>query len=358
MRFSSFPCLVHILSVLTVINPIRASFNRRDGTCNGHAELCERSYANVTFVGAHNSYAVGTNNLAVNQDVDVTQQLKDGIRLLQMQTHNQNGVIQLCHTSCVLYNGGTLADYLTKVKSWMDANPTEVVTLLIVNSDNFKPSAYASVFTSAGLDKLSYSPPTASLGVNDWPTMSALINAGTRLVTFMDTQADFTSVPWIIDEFTSVWETAFDVTDPSFDCNVNRTRGDSGSQMYLINHFLDQIVLGQPAPDKDRANTTNAISGAGSLGEQVNLCAATHQRYPNFLLVDFYQYGPSGAVFQVAATANGVTYTPSTPIASTGGNGTTSSSTSSSSSTNSASQYHREGLSLTGAVMFLTLALF
>jgi hypothetical protein len=51
MRFSSFPCLVHILSVLTVINPIRASFNRRDGTCNGHAELCERSYANVTFVG-------------------------------------------------------------------------------------------------------------------------------------------------------------------------------------------------------------------------------------------------------------------------------------------------------------------
>ena len=31
----------------------------------------------------------------------VTQQLDDGIRMLQMQTHNLGGTIQLCHTSCV-----------------------------------------------------------------------------------------------------------------------------------------------------------------------------------------------------------------------------------------------------------------
>jgi hypothetical protein len=31
----------------------------------------------------------------------VTQQLTDGIRMLQMQAHNDSGVIQLCHTSCV-----------------------------------------------------------------------------------------------------------------------------------------------------------------------------------------------------------------------------------------------------------------
>ncbi len=61
----------------------------------------------------------------------VTTQLDDGIRMLQMQAHNQNGDIRLCHTSCVrirvpssgkegdyslkeqtLYDGGTLADYL------------------------------------------------------------------------------------------------------------------------------------------------------------------------------------------------------------------------------------------------------
>lgn len=31
----------------------------------------------------------------------VTQQLNDGIRMLQMQAHNANGTIRLCHSSCV-----------------------------------------------------------------------------------------------------------------------------------------------------------------------------------------------------------------------------------------------------------------
>lgn len=31
----------------------------------------------------------------------VTQQLNDGVRLLQMQAHDNSGDIYLCHTSCV-----------------------------------------------------------------------------------------------------------------------------------------------------------------------------------------------------------------------------------------------------------------
>jgi hypothetical protein len=59
-------------------------------------------------------------------------------------------------------------------------------------------------------------------------------------------------------EFTNIWETAFDVTDPNFDCAVNRTRGNPPEQMYLINHFLNQIILGQPAPFPEQANQTNS----------------------------------------------------------------------------------------------------
>ena len=83
-----------------------------------------------------------------------------------------------------------------------------------------------------------------------------------------------------------MWETAFDLTDTTFDCNVNRTNGDPSTQLYLINHFLDQIVLGQPAPDPDAANVTNAVSGTGSLGLQVQTCDAANGRNPNFMLVD------------------------------------------------------------------------
>lgn len=27
--------------------------------CNGYAALCDRSYGNITFVGAHDSYSIG-----------------------------------------------------------------------------------------------------------------------------------------------------------------------------------------------------------------------------------------------------------------------------------------------------------
>ncbi|OCH96420.1 PLC-like phosphodiesterase [Obba rivulosa] len=294
------------------------AYKRQATTCNGHAELCDRSFGNVTFVGTHDSYAVGTNNLAANQDYNVTQQLKDGVRMLQMQAHNQSGVIQLCHTSCALLNGGTLEDYLDSVKTWMDANPNDVVSLLIVNSDDIPPSEYDTVFKTVGLDTMAYVPSNASIPASAWPTLGSLISSGKRLVAFLTTEADYTTVPYLIDEFTNIWETAFDVTDTTFDCNVNRTNGDTSTQMYLINHFLDQLIAGFPAPDPEQANVTNAVSGVGSLGQQVQTCAAQYDKNPNFMLVDFYEYG-GGSVFEVAATANGVTYNPSTPIASPGG---------------------------------------
>jgi hypothetical protein len=283
--------------------------------CNGHTELCGRSYGNVTYVGAHNSYAVGVNSLAVNQDQDVTQQLNDGIRLLQLQAHNKSGVIELCHTSCSLLDGGTLEAYLVKVKTWMDANQNDVVTILIVNSDGFKPQDYDQAFQSAGLAAISYRPPSASIPATGWPILSDMLSSNQRLVTFLDTGADFTTVPYIINEFTNVWETAFDVTDPTFDCAVNRSNGIAATELYLINHFLDKIVVGQPVPDVTEANVTNSASGPGSLQAQVDTCIAANTVPPNFLLVDFYEFG-GGSVFQVAANINGVQYSPQTPIAS------------------------------------------
>lgn len=63
MLFSQ-TCLAQVvLSLLfsaTVIHGLAPE--RRATVCNGHAELCERSYGTVSFVGAHDSYAIGVNN--------------------------------------------------------------------------------------------------------------------------------------------------------------------------------------------------------------------------------------------------------------------------------------------------------
>jgi hypothetical protein len=207
-----------------------------------------------------------------------------------------------------------LEDYLKTVKQWMDSNPTEVLSLLIVNIDNMPATSYDSVFKAAGLDTISYAPSTSPIPASSWPTLGTLIDSNKRLLTFLDNQADLTAVPYLIDEFTNIWETAYNVIDPSFDCNVNRTKGDTSTQMYLINHFLDQLVLNTPVPYIDKLNQTNAASGPGSLGAQVDTCVAAYGRPPNFMLVDFYEYG-GGSVFQVAAGINGVTYSPTSPVA-------------------------------------------
>lgn len=288
--------------------------------CNGQSEFCNRSYGNITYVGAHDSYAIGAVSTATpnqivttNQDQSVTQQLNDGIRMLQMQAHNKNGTIELCHTSCALLDGGSLQDYLTIVKTWLVANPNEVLSLLIVNSDNFGPSAFGDVFSAVGLDTLSFKPATSIVEAANWPTLGSMIDSNTRLVTFLDNGADITVVPYLLDEFTNIWESPFDVTT-TFDCSINRTKGDTSTQMYLINHFLDTLVLNEPNPDTALLNQTNALSGTNSLGAQVGTCLTTQGRPPNFMLVDFYEYG-GGSVFQEAAGLNGVTYNPATPIA-------------------------------------------
>lgn len=78
-----------------------------------------------------------------------------------------------------------------------------VVSLLIVNSDTLAVSEFATAFQTAGVDTLAYSPPSASLTASSWPTLGTLIDAGTRLVAFMASGADFTTVPYIIDGATT-----------------------------------------------------------------------------------------------------------------------------------------------------------
>jgi hypothetical protein len=79
------------------------------------------------------------------------------------------------------------------------ANTIIVVTMLITNSDGLPPSTFDSVYKAAGVDTMSYTPASASQPASGWPTLGSLIDGGTRLVTFLAQQADFTQVPYLID---------------------------------------------------------------------------------------------------------------------------------------------------------------
>jgi hypothetical protein len=75
----------------------------------------------------------------------------------------------------------------------------KVLTLLIVNVNNFSPTAYDTVFHAVGLDTISFKPTAAVTTVFDWPTLGSMIDSDQRLVTFLDNGANFESIPYLID---------------------------------------------------------------------------------------------------------------------------------------------------------------
>ncbi|BGP07212.1 hypothetical protein JCM10049v2_003043 [Rhodotorula toruloides] len=301
--------------------------------CNGYSEYCSRKYSEVSIIGAHNSYAVQHGSLAANQNYTVETQLDNGIRMLQVQGHMNNNQLHLCHTYCFLLDGGTFTSYLTTVKNWLDKKPNEVVTLLLVNTEGVAPSVWAQSYTDSGLASYAYTPTNVPIAYSDWPTYQELISSGKRVVSFLAQNADFSSVPYLLDEFTNIWETPYDQTNNAFPCTVDRVTGSPQNKMYLVNHYLDvnMSIAGStfPVPATGALDQTNAVSGTGSLGVQASACAAQQGYNPTFTLVDYYDVG-NGSVFEYAAQLNKVTYKPVTI-----GNGTTSSSSSSGSSPSS-----------------------
>jgi hypothetical protein len=235
--------------------------------------------------------------------------------MLQIQTHLVNGTMYLCHTSCDILNAGTLTSYLSTVNTWVQSHPYDIVTILLENGDYVPVTDYIAPIQASGITQFVYTPPKIPMSLSDWPTLASMILSGQRVVLFMDYDANQTAVPWILDEFSQLWETPFDPTDRSFPCTVQRPPGlsdsDTTDRMYLMNHNLNQEVslLGNSLliPLIPLLPETNNVSGYGSLGLAAQDCKASWGRAPNFLGVDYYNNG-SGSVFAVAAMMNNVTY--------------------------------------------------
>src|ERR1700712_2212631 len=171
------------------------------GACNNSPSLCSRPYNNITHLGAHDSPFVANSSnsftISGNQFFNSTTQLSAGVRLLSAQIHTANASsteLRLCHTDCALYDGGLLTTWLSDIKGWMDQNPNEVVTLLIVNSVDANAARLHADFSASGITNYAYTPGFKTPQAQ-WPTLQTLITANTRLVTFVASLADNSAAP-------------------------------------------------------------------------------------------------------------------------------------------------------------------
>jgi len=288
--------------------------------CNNYPELCARKYSNMTQVGCHNSPFVRAGSAAANQQFPVTSQLDDGVRFLQAQIQwplPNSTVPHFCHTSCDLLDAGPITDWLGQVKDWVAAHPYDVVTILLGNGNYSTPDKYAKFIEESGITQFVYTPAVVPMALDDWPTLGQLILSGQRVVMFLDYMANQTAYPWLMDQFSQMWETPFDPVDPAFPCTVQRPPDlkpeDAKKRLYLMNHNLNAevSVLGQSilVPAVSQLNVTNAVEGNGSLGMAAGNCRADWGRAPNILNVDYYNFGSyPGSVFEVAARMNNVSF--------------------------------------------------
>lgn len=286
--------------------------------CNNSPSLCSRAYNNITHLGAHDSPFLRDKSTSFstsgNQYYNSTVQLEAGVRLLSAQVHKNSSATgsdkwHLCHSTCDLLDAGSLTNWLKEIKTWMDANKNEVVTVLIVNSDDASASDIGAQFASSGIDSYAYTPATTTVP-KTWPTLQSLINNGTRLMTFVASLSETsTSYPYLMDEFTYIYENSFENVSPSnFSCTPSRPTGlttsSTGGRMFLMNHFLYSTALfGIEQPNSTYVNVTNAQTGVGSLGTALDNCTSVYSQAPQFVLVDFFNVGPAMASVD---QANGV----------------------------------------------------
>lgn len=152
--------------------------------CNGFTELCDRKYSDITFAASHNSEFVGTGP-SHNQHAYPEQGMDMGMRYFTTQLHIEDGEIRQCHSDCALLDVGPFSEILVTLKTWLDAHPREVVTLLVGNGDDaILIEEFVPVFESTGADQIAYVP-SGGIALEDWPTLGEIIDSGKRLIVFM-----------------------------------------------------------------------------------------------------------------------------------------------------------------------------
>ena len=204
-----------------------------------------------------------------------------------------------------------------------------MVTILLVNSDNASAADLQAEFAAADIVRYAYTPPSTTAPIKTWPTLQDLIDKSTRLIIFVSSLDPAANIiaPYLLDEFTFVFENPFEVTSLSdFSCIPDRptsVKGDvsaavKSGRLSLMNHFKGvEQGFGIISPDIYNISITNAPSGPlGNLGDAAAECRTFYGKAPTYILVDFFD---QGSAIQTADKLNNITpvgrsTVPATPL--------------------------------------------
>lgn len=280
-------CKVKFKYLLIIIILIISSC-KKEKIEDASLKLLPKKYDEVCFLMTHNAMNNTEKGFTIpNQTHSVTNQLKNGVRGLMLDTYdNTDGIALTYHGSSAL-GQEKLVDVLQEVKSFLLQNTNDVITIIFQNEGSNVQLQKA--IDSIGLNTMTL----LHTNGNTWPTLQTMVDSNRRLVLFVENNK-LPRANYLMHAWSTVFDTKYEYNNVNeFDSDVNR--GGSGSkELYLINHWLQkELFPGVNVPDKALAAQANARA---VISKRVQDCAAANSHFINFLGVDFYEVGDAKAV--------------------------------------------------------------
>ncbi|KAJ0744177.1 putative PLC-like phosphodiesterase, TIM beta/alpha-barrel domain superfamily [Helianthus annuus] len=304
----------------TCVNDKSCDSGSQCGACNGNVTVPPRCiriqphnpvrkvrglpFNRYSWLTTHNSFArighksdTGAVLLApMNQQDSITVQLENGVRGLMLDMYDFENDIWLCHSfhgRCFNYTAFQPAiNVLKEVEAFLEANPTEIVTIIIEDYVT-SLSGLTKIFKASGLGKFWFPVSRMPTNGSDWPTVDSMIDDNQRLVVFTTKSSKEAS-----EGIAYVWrylvENQYGTDGMKNGSCPNRAESAAmntkSRSLVLFNHFPD-------TPDL----TESCNQNSGPLITMMNTChEAAGKRWPNFISVDFYKRsdgeGPRAAV--------------------------------------------------------------
>ena len=305
--------------------------------CNGHAELCDKTFDEVSYAASHNSMSVAGKPgwFLGEQALDIVPSLDSGVRALLVDVwygraagdghvrtaarsyeealaiaNDELGpeivgsalrvidavapgdpqgeeALYMCHGLCE--TGATsFDDTLADIRAWLATNPDEVMTIFI--EDHVDAADIATSVIGAGLEDYLYTP----VAGEPFPTLGEMIRSGRRLVVMVETGEGRPEHPWLVNGFDFVQETPYDFpTVESFSCAPNR--GVPEAPLLQINHWLNGF--------DNLVSDARLVNAADVLWPRVEQCREERGMQPNLVAVN---YADIGDLLAVVDLLNGV----------------------------------------------------
>lgn len=347
------PYLIGLVYLLPLLHIFSIDARAEGMLCNGSAKLCSKRYNEVTYPTAHNGQSHKRNRLFEyipgsninNQNREIMEQLKDGIRAIKVPLHMVRNTYFACHgvtqdiKEMISRNVCGRLGFIGSICNGMvnSFNPCEIdpatrdFKVVLETFEEYlrtHPNTVLTLFIEDGhadfnrLDNMFYEvglyPYIHQQNVKDpWPTLQEMLLSNRRLVVFHNHYADnmgnsLTGYPIFNYTWNYIWQSRYtfrrivdlERDDPllsSQDSAPFLTRNDPPyNKLWILQHFTTPTIGGWEADAKQ-------VNRASFLSKRVDKYKAVLGSNPNFIWVDFYEYPQTEAgVFSTVDTLNEV----------------------------------------------------